>query len=517
MFKYYIRLSFLLISSSSFAQEERVDTAMINKIRDEGFNHSQIAAIAHQLTDVSGARLTNSPGYMRAARWAVGEMKKWGLANSKLEKWGEFGKGWELQKNYVALKSPYYQPLIAYTQAWSSGTKGLVRAQVVGLDKMDSVTIKKEAASLKGKIVFVSNEFSHLRPAFVPYATRYTDSQLTHMGDLYYFTRSMAEFSIPMMERMKNIREYLYKQAPLAIITKSNNGRDGTLFTNNGTGAFKKGINPGPPQLVLSTEDFMRIQRLLEDGSKPELEMDISVRFISDDLSGYNVVAEIPGTDPNLKSEVVMMGGHLDSWHSGTGATDNAAGCIVMMEAVRILKTLGVQPRRTIRIALWSGEEQGLLGSYGYIVNHFGDPHNMKLKPEQEKISAYYNLDNGTGKIRGIFAQSNEQAATIFQKWLEPFADLGASTVTLKNTGSTDHQSFEAVGIPGFQFIQDPIEYLTRTHHSYMDTYDHLEIDDLKKSAVIVASFVYHTAMREAKIPRKPLPSAGKWLFEGVD
>jgi len=211
MFKYYIRLSFLLISSSSFAQEERVDTAMINKIRDEGFNHSQIAAIAHQLTDVSGARLTNSPGYMRAARWAVGEMKKWGLANSKLEKWGEFGKGWELQKNYVALKSPYYQPLIAYTQAWSSGTKGLVRAQVVGLDKMDSVTIKKEAASLKGKIVFVSNEFSHLRPAFVPYATRYTDSQLTHMGDLYYFTRSMAEFSIPMMERMKNIHHKLRK------------------------------------------------------------------------------------------------------------------------------------------------------------------------------------------------------------------------------------------------------------------------------------------------------------------
>jgi hypothetical protein len=510
--KNYLSFFLLLISASSFAQEEMVDTAMISRIRNEEFNHSQVAVIAHQLTDVSGARLTNSPGYMRAARWAASEMQKWGLANSKLERWGEFGKGWELQKNYVAMRSPYYQPLIAYTQAWSAGTKGPVKAQVVVLSKMDSATIKTESAKLKGKIVLVGEELNHLRSPFTAYATRYTDSQLTHMGDLYYAApnKAMTDMYTSMVTRIKNTQQYLYQQQPLAIVTKNNNGRDGTLFTNNGTGAYKKDVNPGPPQLVLSTEDYMRLRRLLDDGSTPELEMDISVKFSTTDLSGYNVVAEIPGTDPNLKSEVVMMGGHLDSWHSGTGATDNAAGCIVMMEAVRILKTLGVQPKRTIRIALWSGEEQGLLGSEGYVLNHFGDAQTMQLKPEHEKISAYYNLDNGTGKIRGIFAQSNDQAAAIFQKWIAPFADLGATTVTLKNTGSTDHESFDALGIPGFQFIQDPVEYLTRTHHSNMDTYDHLELDDLKQGAVIVASFVYHTAMRENKIPRKPLPNAGK-------
>lgn len=507
----------LFFTLSAVSQEDHPDTAMIRKIREEGLNHSQVAEIAHQLTDVSGARLTNSPGYMRAAKWAAAELKAWGLANAALEKWGEFGKGWELEKNYVAMKIPYYQPLISYTQAWSGGTKGMVRAPVVLLKKFDSATIKQEAASLKGKIVLVAEDNNKIPSAFKAYASRYTDSQLTHMGDLYMFTRSMADFYMPMMTNLRNTAKYLIQQGPLAIISRNANGRDGTLFTNNGTGAFRKGVNPGPPQLVLSSEDFLRLKRLMDDGIKPELEMDISVKFLSDDLNGYNVVAEIPGTDPQLKSELVMLGGHLDSWHSGTGATDNAAGCIATMEAIRILKYLEVKPRRTIRIALWGGEEQGLLGSYNYIRNHFGDPTTMRLKPEQDKVSAYYNLDNGTGKIRGIFAQSNGGAASIFQKWFEPFADLGAGTVTLRNTGSTDHQSFEAVGIPGFQFIQDPMEYLTRTHHSNMDTYDHLSLEDLQQDAVIIASFVYQTAMRDAKMPRKPLPPAEKWIFEGLE
>ena len=504
---------FSVVPAFLFSQADVPDAAILQKIRDEALNRSQIPFIAHQLTDVSGARLTNSPGYKRASEWAVKTMKSWGLANAQLEPWGEFGKGWELQKSYVAMKAPYYQPMIAYPYAWSGPSKGLVQSSVIWLDKLDSATIQKMAPQLKGKIVLVGDGLP-LRSAFTAYASRYTDSNLVNMGDMFWFTRATAELFIPSMHKREDTKAYLLKQGIVALIAKNNNGRDGTIFVD-GTRAFKKDIAPGVPEIVLSTEDFLRIERLVKDGVDVQLEMDIKTAFYSDDLKGYNVVAEIPGTDPTLKSELVMLGGHLDSWHSGTGATDNGAGCIVMMEVMRIIKTLGLQPRRTIRIALWGGEEQGLLGSHGYATNHFGDPATMQLKPEQDKVSAYYNLDNGSGKIRGIFTQGNESIAPIFKKWLEPYADLGASTVSLKNTGSTDHQSFEAVGIPGFQFIQDPIEYLTRTHHSNMDTYDHLQLDDLKQAATIIAGFVYNTAMRDEKMPRKPLPKPEKWLFDG--
>jgi Zn-dependent M28 family amino/carboxypeptidase len=258
--------------------------------------------------------------------------------------------------------------------------------------------------------------------------------------------------------------------------------------------------------VMLSSDDYLRVQRLVEAGTKVELEADVKTKFFTDDLQGYNVIAEIPGTDPVLKDEIVMLGGHLDSWHGATGATDNAAGCAVMMEAVRILKALGVQPRRTIRIALWSGEEQGLFGSRNYVKNHFADRTTMELKPDHAKISAYYNVDNGSGKIRGVYMEGNKVAAPIFQQWLTPFNDMGAKTITLDPTSGTDHQSFDAVGIPAFQFIQDELEYDTRTHHTNMDTYDHLSPEDLKQAAVIVAAFVYNTAQRDEKIPRKELP-----------
>jgi carboxypeptidase Q len=260
--------------------------------------------------------------------------------------------------------------------------------------------------------------------------------------------------------------------------------------------------------IVVSMEDYMMVKRLLGSGMPVKLEMDVKTAFTNPDLKAYNVVAEIKGSDPKLKDEIVMLGGHLDSWHGGTGATDNAAGCSVMMEAMRILKTLGIQPRRTIRIALWSGEEQGLLGSRNYVKAHFADTANGKwvFKPEYEKFSSYFNIDNGTGKIRGIYLQGNEKARDIFAEWLAPFNDLGAKTVTISNTGGTDHQSFDRVGLPGFQFIQDPIEYDTRTHHTNMDTYDHLIPDDMKQIATIVAAFVYNAAMRDEKLPRKDLP-----------
>ena len=290
-------------------------------------------------------------------------------------------------------------------------------------------------------------------------------------------------------------------------------GRDGTAFVD-GLYEYKKDIQPGLPEIALAAEDFLKISRMVKSSENVEVDMELKTKFLTDDLTGRNVVAEIAGTDPVLKNQVVMLGGHLDSWHSGTGATDNGAGCVVMMEAVRILKTLNIQPKRTIRIALWGGEEQGLLGSIGYVRKHFGNPVTMELKPEQSRISAYYNLDNGTGKIRGVYLQNNDAVRPLFQKWLEPFADLGASSLTSSNTGGTDHLSFDAVGIPGFEFIQDPIEYETRTHHSNMDTFDHLLFDDLRQASIIVAAFVYNTAMRNEALPRKSLPKAGEWLFD---
>jgi len=510
----FVTLCFLSVVLFARSQEEKTDTVMMNRIREEGLHHSQVSFIAHNLTDVAGPRLTNSPGFKRAGNWIVAILKQWGLAQAQMEPWGEFGKGWELEKSYIALKSPYYQPIIAYPFAWSSGTNGLITAPVAVLYKMDSATILKETARLKGKIVLLGDSTSHLRSAFTAYASRYTDSQLVKMGDLFYFTRQMADFYIPIIEKERKTKEFLMKQGIVALLSQNATDRDGTVIVD-GTEAYKKGVDPGVPQLVLSTEDFQKVQRLAADGKDVQLELEVKANFYTDDLKGYNVVAEIPGTDPSLKSELVMLGGHLDSWHSGTGATDNGAGCIATMEAVRILKTLGVQPRRTIRIALWSGEEEGLLGSYNYVRNHFGDPNTMQLKPDQAKVSAYFNLDNGSGKIRGIFAQNNESVVPVFRQWLAPFTDLGATTVTTKNTGSTDHQSFDAVGIPGFQFIQDPLEYITRTHHSNMDTYDHLQFDDLKQAATIIAAFVYDAAMRNEKLPRKPLPKAQRWIFDG--
>jgi Zn-dependent M28 family amino/carboxypeptidase len=303
----------------------------------------------------------------------------------------------------------------------------------------------------------------------------------------------------------RKMNDFLAKEKPALILSMNANGNDGTIFVSGGGSYAKDGVE-SPASLMLSSDDYLRLQRLVEAGVKVEIEADVKTKFFTDDYKGYNVIAEIAGTDPTLKEEVVMLGGHLDSWHGSTGATDNAAGCAVMMEAVRILTSLGVKPRRTVRIALWSGEEQGLHGSRNYVKNHFADPADMKLKPEHDKVSVYFNMDNGTGKFRGIYLQGNEGVRPIFTSWLEPFKDLGANTVTINNTGGTDHLAFDAIGIPGFQFIQDEIEYDTRTHHTNMDSYDHLVPEDLKQASVIVASFVYNAAMRDEKLPRKELP-----------
>jgi len=496
--------------------QEKLDMDMITKIKKEGTDNSKVMDIAHHLTDVSGPRLTNSPGFMRAANWARDEFASWGLMNAQLESWGEFGKGWQQEKCYVAMVSPYYQPLIAIPRAWTSGTgKKLLKGEVVLVKAQDTTAMAQYAGKLKDKIVMTLST-AQMKPSFEADANRFADTTLDRMAAAEMQRQQggpnqpqqnpqrQNQFSRFAMQRRMN--EMISQEKPALVLTMNQNGNDGTVFVASG-GQYAMGSVEAPASVALSSDDYLRLQRLIEDGIKVEIEADIKTKFFEDDLKGYNVVAEIPGTDPTLKDELVMLGGHLDSWHGATGATDNAAGCSVMMEAVRILKTLNVQPRRTIRIVLWSGEEEGLLGSRAYAKNHFADTSNGQwvLKPEQSKVSAYYNVDNGTGKIRGVYLQGNEAARTIFSRWLEPFDDMGAKTVTINNTGGTDHLSFDRVGIPGFQFIQDEIEYDTRTHHSNMDDYDHLVPEDLKQAAIIVATFVYNTAQRDEKIPRKEL------------
>lgn len=510
--------SLLIVSVFASAQDD-----VVARIKKEGTENSKVMDIAKHLTDISGPRLTNSPGFTRAANWAKNELTKWGLANAQLEPWGEFGKGWQQERCYVAMTAPYYQPLIAVPRAWSGSTPGKkeMKSEIVLVKAQDTTELAKYAGQLKGKIVMTWST-AQLAPSFEADARRYADTSLDRMAAAELRQGGQGGPNAQGGNRggqqggananrfavQRRITDMINQEKPALVLTMGANGNDGTLFVSSG-GQYGKDAPEAPASVVLSSDDYLRLQRLIESGVKVELEADIKTKFFTDDYKAYNVIAEIPGTDPTLKSEVVMLGGHLDSWHSATGATDNAAGCAVMMEAVRIIQALGLKPRRTIRIALWSGEEQGLLGSNRYVKNHVADTANGEwILKEQPKISAYYNLDNGTGKIRGVYAQGNEAVKPIFAKWLEPFADMGAKTVTINNTGSTDHVSFDRVGVPGFQFIQDQIEYNTRTHHTNMDTYDHLVADDLKQSAIIVATFVYNTAQRDEKLPRKEMPPA---------
>lgn len=513
--KRMVLLLSIVISFCNLAQgQEKIDREMMQRIRNEGLHHSKVMDIAFQLTDVSGPRLTISPGFTRAANWAREQLAGWGMENAALEPWGEFGKGWELQKMYVAQTKPYYRPLIAFPKAWTSGTGGLKKAEVVLVDAEDSAdVVSKYSGRLKDKIIIISQQDT-LMPGFKADARRYSNEELKAMSDRKPTTPAYPRPARPArsgrstIALQNDIKVLAKKEGALAILTYSMRGRDGTLFVQGG-GPYGKTDPENFTDIMVAVEDYKSIVRLLQANIPVEVEADIQTRFITEDNRGYNVLAEITGTDRKLKDEVVMLGAHLDSWHGATGATDNAAGSAVMMEVVRILKTLGVQPRRTIRIALWSGEEQGLHGSRNYVKNHLADPATMGLKPEHAKTSVYFNLDNGTGKIRGIYLQGNEACRSIFSQWFEPFKDLGAGTVTISNTGGTDHLSFDAVGIPAFQFIQDPVEYSTRTHHTNMDSYDHLLADDLKQAATIIAAFVYNAAMRDRQMPRKALPQAG--------
>jgi hypothetical protein len=412
------------------------------------------------------------------------------------------------------MTAPYYRPLIAFPKTWTKGTNGLQSAELMVVDVADSGKLDELKTQMKGKIVILGRDDVY-KHTFRADATRYSDEELNKMAGYEMpasqrsddtaaqrrqrqdFSRRMSAFT--MAGKVKAAAE---KAGAVAVLTMSM-GHDGTIFAQGPStrGAQHKDSADAFTEMVVSMEDYLSFCRLAKAGIPVQLEMDIKTTISKQVVDGFNVIAEIPGTDPKLKDEVVMLGAHLDSWQSSTGATDNAAGSAAMMEVMRIIKQLGLKPKRTIRLALWSGEEQGLYGSNGYVKNTFGQA--GTLKPAHEKFQCYFNIDNGTGKIRGIYAQGNTAAAPIFREWMAPFKNLGASIVTLENTGGTDHLSFDRIGLPGFQFVQDPIEYDTRTHHTNMDSYDHLIGDDLKQISTIVASFVYNAAMMEGKFPRK--------------
>ncbi|MGE0886970.1 MAG: M20/M25/M40 family metallo-hydrolase [Blastocatellales bacterium] len=519
-----------LTAAAQVAQVEKIDLDMMKKIREEGMERSQVMETLSWLTDVNGHRLTGSPGMKSANEWTKNKLAEWGLQNSHMEAWGEFGRGWSFDKVSINVIEPSPYPVIGYPKAWTPGTNGPVVAEAVFADIKSEADFEKYKGKLKGAIVFSAPA----RPVdawFKAPGSRLTDEELLKManaepampqqrGNRQGNPDQMRQFA-QMRELANKKAEFLKAEGAAVLVDTSRIGDGGTVFVSSG-GPRDKNAPQSLPSITIAAEHYNRIIRTLQKGVKVKMEVDIKAKFHDEDTKGYNTIAEIPGTDK--KDELVMLGGHMDSWHSGTGATDNAAGVSVAMEAVRILKALGVQPRRTIRIALWSGEEQGLLGSRGYVNDHFasrpapppgqqapgggfGGPQGpLTLKAEHEKFSVYFNLDNGTGKVRGVYLQGNEAARSIFRAWLSPFKDLGASTLTINNTGGTDHLAFDGVGLPGFQFIQDDIEYDTRTHHSNMDVWDRIQADDMKQASVIMAAFVYNAAMRDEKFPRKPMP-----------
>ena len=591
------------LSAETASAEKNADQAdAIARIREEGMEHSQVMETLSCLCDVIGPRLTGSPGLKRANQWTRDRMAGWGLTNAHLEAWGPFGRGWTLKRFSAQVIEPQTIPLLGCPAAWSPGLDKPLVADVVYLDPGTNTDFKMYEGKLKGAIVLAGRP-REVTPRFEPLAVRLTEANLLRLANAgadNAIRYSFAPGDRPAPRRPAPVRfqtqlrtlSFLAKEQVALVVNPSMMGDGGTFLVaaasvpasdGRGTNAGARPARPWsanapaiPPQVTLAIEDYNRLVRMIQKGEKLKMAVDLQVQFNDDDLMAYNTIAEIPGSD--LKDQIVMLGGHLDSWHAGTGATDNGAGAVTAMEAARIIAALKLQPRRTIRLALWSGEEQGLLGSKAYVAGHFGyytnittaaatnlasasqlaanlapagplrspkdseRPHPISMgeyprpswlsssnrnppdaRPapgpasanssstrkfvrlqEYEKLSAYFNLDNGAGKIRGIYMQNNEAVRPLFRAWLEPFRDLGAETITASNTGGTDHLSFDEIGLPGFEFMQDPLDYDTRTHHTNQDLVDRVLPDDLKQAAVILAAFVYDAAMADDKLPRKP-------------
>ena len=520
-------------SSAAQPVPEKIDTAVIAKIKSEGMSNSKVMETLSYLSDVYGPRLTGSPEFKEAADWAKKRLEGMGLQNVAFETW-KFGKGWSMKDFSAEMTEPRVLPLIAYPKAWSPSTKGTVTGYAVYLDAKTDDDLQQYKGKLKGAIVLTS-EPRELKAHFTPDADRLTDEDLLKLANAdmprgrgRVGRRDTAAFRM-LRERAAQARKRVEfcQQEGASVVVETSQGDDGTLFVQSATvpqplnSPMDRRINPYdedapkiPVQIVVAAEHYNRIVRMIQKGSRVKLAINLEAEFYKDQ-PGMNIVGEIPGSD--LKDEVVMIGGHFDSWHGATGATDNGTGSASCIEAMRILTSLGVKPRRTIRIALWGGEEEGLLGSKEYVAEHFGERDTargsalgqIKKKPEYEKLYVYFNNDNGTGKVRGVYMQGNEATRPIFRAWLGPFADMDASTLTIENTGGTDHLSFDAVGLPGFQFLQDNIDYETRTHHSNMDVFDRVQENDLKQASVIMAAFAYDAAMRDGSFPHKPIPQAG--------
>ena len=463
----------------------------------KNYANPQVLVLIHYL----GPRLTASEGKIRATQWVADKLQEMGFVNVVIDSVRPFERGgWDNTKTYAALTAPYYTNFSALPKAWTGSTNGLVKSDVVLVNIQSQEDFQKYQGTLKDKIVILPSAATY-EPSFEAYAVRYSDEDLKEISKESTETRRRSWDRAAYMKMRafrQEITDFLSKEGVAVIL---NNSGEFNVPRANGA-RYSIGNDYPTPELNLPIEAHGRIVRMIAHNVPVEMEVEIKNEFIANDKV-VNVMGEIPGTDKKLKDQIVLVGAHLDSWHGGTGAADNASGGIVMMEALRILKELGIQPRRTIRIALWGGEEQGLQGSRGYVEKYLRDKETMKLKKGFDDFTVYFNMDNGTGKFRGIHIQGNEMIRPIFEKWLEPFHDMGCSTINIGSTGSTDHVSFDALGLPAFQFIQDRIEY-RRGYHTNMDTYERLLISDLKHNAIIVAAFIYHAAMRDEQLPRKP-------------
>ncbi len=510
----------LFVFALCICAQDKADLAAIHRIKTEAFQNSKVMDHAFYLTDVYGPRLAGSPAYQAAGEWVRKQLMEWGLANPHFEKF-QFGRGWTCSRFSAHLKEPSYAPLIGYARPWSPGTNGAVSGEAVLANIKAEADFEKFKGKLKGKMVLVDNPRDLAMP-FEPPAKRDTAADLIEIAKApdpsmpLGFPRArprgpdgrppaMPNFAAAAQLRNK-INKFLADEGVAVAVFIGDRG-DGGVVRGSAQGSRDPKDPVPPPSVLLAPEHYNRIARLIERKVPVTLEFDIQARFQDETQDTFNVIADLPGTDK--KDEIVLLGAHLDSWTGGTGAADDAAGCAIMMEAMRVLKTLDLKMRRTVRIGLWAAEEQGLLGSRAYVKEHLADRETMALKPEHSKISAYYNVDNGAGRIRGIYLQGNDMLRPVFEAWLEPFKDLGADTVTIRNTTGTDHLSFDAVGIPGFQFIQDPLDYGSRVHHTNMDVYDRLPASDLMEASALVASLAYETANRGEMLARKPLPKPG--------
>jgi carboxypeptidase Q len=555
-----------ILAQTNAAQQNPANNSSdpIERIKDEGMNRSQVMQTLSYLSDVIGPRLTASPNMKRANEWTRDQLTKWGLQNAHLEAWGPFGRGWTLKKFSAQVVDPQAIPLIAYPKAWSPGLTAPITAEVAYVDARTEADLEKYKGTLNGKIVLTA-PMREVPAHFEAQGKRLDEKSLLTLADAPEpragGNNRGGNPAFRAAQQFTGAKLRFFQQEGAAVLIDPSRGDGGTIFVQSASvpasvqdpNATTQARTPAPydknapkvtPQLVLAIEQYNRIVRMLQAGESVKMNIDLSVAWQDADPMSYNTIAEIPGTD--LKDEIVMLGGHMDSWHSGTGATDNGAGVSVAMEAVRIIQALGLKPRRTIRIALWSGEEEGLLGSRAYVAEHLGSMQNpatsatgsgsgngngmgsgngggngggngaanaapatvLVKKPEYDEFSSYFNLDNGTGKVRGVYLQGNEAVRSLFRQWLMPFKDMGANTLSISNTGGTDHLSFDAIGLPGFQFIQDEIEYDTRTHHSNQDVFDRIQADDMKQAATIMAAFVYNASMRDEKLPRKPAPGS---------